>query len=245
MLIVDNGAYKSGSSWLYNILKVVTGESNPLNDYQDPDWIHPSLDKDKLQNFLDEGDYRNRHYLVKQHFRDTELKQFVPYLDGDILFVDIERDIRDVIVSAYYHKQRKGYDSDFNNYYWSNGRFLYERIRSYHENIRTIIPPVYLHTVSYELLLTSFSDELEKLCVFLKKTLDKSLLDKAENETAFKSMKKQSENNAFFRKGISGDFDNHFDWLMRQDYRENTGQAIINIIPYYLFVKERFVGEKK
>jgi len=46
MLVVANGAFKSGSTWQYYILKKVTGFVAPPREFL-TGWKHPSLDTKK------------------------------------------------------------------------------------------------------------------------------------------------------------------------------------------------------
>jgi hypothetical protein len=127
MLIICNGAFKSGSSWLHAILvelsivKKLDLQKVPhkyTNDINSPTTIIES----QLENFLLIEDYDFNNYLTKSHFfKKKTLRR--KYSDNvKILF--IERDMRDAIVSHYFHMKNKySYKPSFSFYYFFVGRY--------------------------------------------------------------------------------------------------------------------------
>jgi len=127
MLIICNGAFKSGSSWLHaivveltiikklNLKKVPVGYTNDVNS---PTTIIES----KLHEFINAEDFLNNNYLTKAHFfKQSTLDR--GYLDN-VKFIFIERDIRDAIVSHYFHVNNKyRFNISFFLYYYVLGRY--------------------------------------------------------------------------------------------------------------------------
>src|SRR5262245_40605996 len=105
MLIVANGAYKSGSTWMYFVLKQLRSFEAPPARFL-ASWRHPSLDLRKAVEFLDSGLHRQGNYLVKQHVSGKSLRAMVAHSDEQVLYFDIVRDYRDVVVSAFHHARR-------------------------------------------------------------------------------------------------------------------------------------------
>src|SRR3954464_6403407 len=68
VLIICNGAYKSGSTWLFRILLSMTRYNLIPEQYHAPGWnglgIKPSL----LAKFLKTENYRDTNYILKGHF---------------------------------------------------------------------------------------------------------------------------------------------------------------------------------
>lgn len=98
MLIICNGAFKSGSSWLHAILVELTIVKNlnlqkvPVrytNDINSPTTIIES----RLKEFLTTEDYVVNNYLTKSHFfKESTLRQNYPS-DVKILFIERDRPI--------------------------------------------------------------------------------------------------------------------------------------------------------
>jgi len=89
--------------------------------FQDPAWSNPALKRDLLHQFLTEGHAYRSNYLVKNHFavaaeRDAML--YYPWCKVIMTF----RDIRDSVVSRYYHHRRAGEvpaDGEFLDFFWA------------------------------------------------------------------------------------------------------------------------------
>jgi len=127
MLIICNGAFKSGSSWLHAILveltivKKLNLEKVPIkytNDVNSPTTIVES----QLSNFLIVEDFISNNYLTKSHlFKKQTLKKTY---SENVKFLFIERDMRDAIVSHYFHIQNKYRNKiSFSMYYFFVGRY--------------------------------------------------------------------------------------------------------------------------
>ena len=127
MLILCNGAFKSGSSWLHAILveltivKKINLQKVPLkytNDINSPTTIIES----QLSSFLINEDFTTNNYLTKSHF--FKKKTLKEKYSEEVVFLFIERDMRDAIVSHYFHVKNK-YSSkiSFSMYYSFIGRY--------------------------------------------------------------------------------------------------------------------------
>ena len=126
MLVICNGAIKSGSTWLYNILLCLVDLKHPPKEYltenSKKNKSNPCIIPDRLPEFIANEDIVNIDYLSKNHigspvYRDVLVNQ------KNIFVFDIDRDIKDVIVSSYYdHCNRNNYKGAFGEYYWSLGR---------------------------------------------------------------------------------------------------------------------------
>ena len=127
MLIICNGAFKSGSSWLHAILveltivKKLNMQKVPIkytNDVNSPTTIVES----QLSNFLILEDFISNNYLTKSHFfKKQTLKKTYP---ANVIFIFIERDMRDAIVSHYFHIKNKYRNKiSFSLYYFFVGRY--------------------------------------------------------------------------------------------------------------------------
>ena len=106
MLIICNGTFKSGSTWLHaivlellrvNKIKLMDAPFDYTNNINSPTTIIES----KLFKFLDNEDYINNNYITKSHYilKKTIFRDY----DFDTYFLFVERDVRDAVVSHYYH----------------------------------------------------------------------------------------------------------------------------------------------
>lgn len=105
--------------------------------FQDPSWENPSLKRDQLRAFLDGGFANEGNYLVKNHFAvagERNAMLFHPSCKVIMTF----RDMRDSIVSRYFHHLRVGEvpaDGSFLDFFWAheppNGRQTLEYMSRY------------------------------------------------------------------------------------------------------------------
>jgi hypothetical protein len=212
MLVISNGAFKSGSTWIFMILRRITKFPPPPKEYLNPQWVNPSLHPEQVNNFLNNFDYSSGNYLCKNHFgskRDRDLILCYP----NVFVLGIKRDIRDVVVSAYYHHKRvEGYQESFEKYYWEKGRKVAKQVIQYNKVWDCGSDKTYIS--AYEDLKVNFNDEVRKIGNFLGITLDEETIDLAEKETSINVLKHRSDH---FRKGIIGDWKNYFDAEMVKD----------------------------
>ncbi|MEO0769366.1 MAG: sulfotransferase domain-containing protein [Cyanobacteria bacterium J06649_4] len=224
MLIVSNGAFKSGSTWLYNILAEMIEASSPPQQYLHSGWVNPSIHRDQLANFLSEVDFSSHIYLTKNHY--SKQKQREQLLAHDNIYIlDIERDIKDVLVSAYYHFLRlEDMAIDFDTYYWSEGRLVVNRIKNYHQLWAQPSPQIYVS--SYLRLKQNFEAEVREISNFLGLALSSEAIQRVQTNTSLDSLRKKygerggkgvkappckvsSDKIDFFRKGVVGQWQDY------------------------------------
>ena len=230
MLVVSNGAFKSGSTWLFNILRDMTNFPPPPEAYLNPDWINPSIHPDKLADFLDQIDLSTENYLAKNHFK-TEAQRELLLSHQNVVVLDIQRDLRDVVVSSYYHFCRvEGYNANFGTFYWQKGRHIAHEVRKYHRLWNIVSPRIYVS--SYERLTSDFDSEVELIGRFLGINLSERDIWTIKNETSLNKLRQrygeQNEKQQFFRKGAVGDWHNHFSRLMLTDIAKIERQGLEN-----------------
>jgi hypothetical protein len=222
MLVISNGAFKSGSTWLFMVLRCMTSFPPPPKEYWDPRWddeVVYSINPRKLVSFLRDVDYSSRSYLSKNHLGRRRHRHVLLSCEN-VFVLDIERDIRDVVVSAYYHVRKlKGYDANFETFYWERGRQVARRVMQHHSLWRVDSPKVYIS--SYEKLKLDFNSEVSRLGEFLGFDLSERQIEAIREQTTLERLKEGSgEWNARtgrFRKGIIGDWQGHFKPDMLED----------------------------
>ena len=226
MLVIDNGAFKSGSSWLFKLLSCLTDFSPAPEEYLNPNWVHPSIEPDKLADFLENVDYSSNNYLCKNHFGKTKERELILSY-SDVFVVGITRDIRDVLVSAYYHYCRvEGYGENFKTYYWTRGRRVAEFVRKYNQTWNIKSPNLYVS--SYEDLKSHPHLEIKNIANFLRLSIAEETINLISQKISFEAMKTPHKN-GHVRKGIVGDWQNHLDEAMIKDLKKIQEKGLDNL----------------
>lgn len=215
MLIIANGGFKSGSTWLFNILQEMTGYSSLPEDYQNSGWINPSIHPDKLAAALGEVDHLNRDSLVKNHFGKKEQRDLILKTPNVVVF-DIHRSLSDVVVSSYYHfKNELGFTEDFPSFYWKHGRFIALSGEAYHRLWRLDSPQVYVS--SFEELKTNFDEEVRRIAAAIGISLEEEDVDRIHKKTSLSALREKYNDSTFFREGGSGYESEYFDSRIKKD----------------------------
>jgi hypothetical protein len=215
MLIVANGAFKSGSTWLFNILREMTGSPPVPDEYLNPDWVNPSIHPDKLEVLLEEVDHAERDSLVKNHFGEPNQKR-VLLGNPNVYVFDIRRDLSDVVVSAYHHYQNKeDYEGTFQDFYWWRGRFIAMSVQEYHRLWDTSLPRTYVS--SFEALKTNFEEEVRRIGNVLGYDLRTDEIERIHEETTLSSLREKYQDEEFFREGGTGYEEEYLNDRMRRD----------------------------
>lgn len=225
MLVICNGAIKSGSTWLYNILYELREFKRPpdhyLTDASRQRTRNPCIRPSQFSSFLESEDIQNNDFMSKNHLGQPWHRDLLMSNDNVFVF-DIERDIRDVVVSSYYDDcNRHGYQRSFSDFYWDRGRYKADEVLRYHDTWRHAGSRFLM--VSYAGLHRDFSAEVLPMTRMLDVELDADGLLALQEKTSMGSLRKRYQdeelykNDKFFRKGIVGDWQNHFDDAMIAD----------------------------
>jgi hypothetical protein len=213
MLVIANGAPKSGSTWLFNILRHLKQFAEvPREFLLDPTNPNSELIYERLPDFLREVDSGSRNYLLKNHFGEAHQRDLI-LATPHVRVVNIKRDIKDAVVSWYYHEMRaRDVRIPFARYYWRRGRYDAERIRRYHAVWEEARDERVLFS-SYEALKNDFASEVRRIAAFVEAPLSKADLERVREMTSMERLRERygdSGDIKFFRKGESGDWKNHF-----------------------------------
>lgn len=219
MLVICNGAVKSGSTWLYNILFELRDFVRPpehyLTEASRRRTRNPCIQPELLETFLRDEDIVGTDYLSKNHVGRPEHRDLL--MSNPHVFVfDIERDVRDMVVSSYYDDcNRNGYQGSFREHYWEHGRYLAYDVIRYHDNWRN--SGDHFLMVSYEGLHNDFAAQVRPIAAMLGVELDDQAVEQLREKTSMGSLRKRYQDESlykddkFFRKGQVGDWQNHFD----------------------------------
>lgn len=210
MIIICNGAFKSGSTWLFNIVRHLGDFETIPNEWRNPKWRNPSIDPDKLEDFIKTEKPVGVTYLSKNHLSNPE---FVGMLSqrhvNEVKILNIRRDIRDVIVSAFYHYQRvDDYDEPFDVFFRNRGWKVGRRVIAYNEQWDTGSENNFF--TSYENLQSDITTEIIRIADFLDLEITQDTAEDIAARTAFGSWK-EITGSAHLRKGVVGDWKNYMD----------------------------------
>lgn len=215
MLIVANGAFKCGSTWLFNIVREMTGFPSVPDEYQNHDWVNPSIHPEKLSALLREVNHAERDSLVKNHFGEAHQKQAL-LENPNVVVLDIRRALSDVVVSAYHHyRNKKEYEGTFHDFYWHRGRFIAMDVQAYHRLWDTSSPRTYVS--SFRALKTNFAEEVRRIGDVLGYDLNAEEIERIHQETTLSSLREKYQDEDFFREGGTGYEEEYLDDRMKED----------------------------
>lgn len=227
MLVVSNGVIKSGSSWLMLIAQRLIDVDELPEDFQDPAWTNPALQRDRLTEFLTEGHAYRNNYLVKNHFAvpgERNAMLFYPWCKVIMTF----RDMRDSVVSRYYHHQRAGEvaaDGTFHEFFWApeppNGRQTLEYMAQYVSTWN--VDDEALWKIRYEDLHADVGSAVRSLAMFLDVDTDHVDIDEVIRASQPRAGIDPS-GTAHIRTGRPGDWPNHLG--------ENELELIDEMVPH-------------
>ena len=220
MLVISNGAMKSGSTWLTAILRAMVDHKTLPPGFHDERFGDlPTIKREKLLQFLNEVDYQRENYVSKNHFY-YERRLLSRY--KNVYVLDVRRDMADTLVSLFFHTKKKNSEwnivddtlNDVKKAFWIHGPRMAQGIARYHAVWRKKCSWVYVS--SYERLKADSAKEIAAIGSFLGLTLSEKRIGEIIEETSFKKMANanrpsDSGMEARFRKGVVGDHKNYFD----------------------------------
>jgi len=260
MLIICNGAFKSGSSWLHAIVveliavKKINIFMVPVkytNDINSPTTIIES----RLKQFIENEDYTLKNYLTKSHFlNDDTLK--INFSDNiKILF--IERDIRDAIVSHFFHiKNKYRLNLSFSVYYFLLGRYKSYEIMLFNLRCKKKIGESnffyfsdlknnFEDTVKEIALVIGINDlSIRELMVIKENTSLLSLREGLKRGNSKYYPSKRDDNWRLFREGKIGGWRNYFSNYQLKDINEIENgylSAFGKLIYFFIFSFRRII----
>lgn len=209
MLVICNGAFKSGSTWLMQIVQAMEIYRPIPNECSNEKWANPSIRDDAFEDFFASDIYRKDNFYCKQHWFDHEKYRKLTS-DPHIRVLNISRDLRDVLVSRYFHDLRNGVTNAASVEDYFNNEKGDVRLRKYMEyqhfwHSRGVNAPF---VCRYEDLHSKFENEVERIAAFLGIELSNERIAYIKDKTAFSAQKETGEGK-FFRKEIVGDWRNH------------------------------------
>ncbi|MBI1195529.1 MAG: hypothetical protein GC138_06770 [Gammaproteobacteria bacterium] len=152
----------------------------------------------------------------------------------DARFIHLIRDGRDSAVSIAFHKKRAGNfdEADFHKFVESYARGWANRVRIMREAFASC--PERYHEVRYEDLLSEPASYLGNILGFLGVEATPELIARIVEENSFRKLsggRESGEENqdSFYRKGVAGDWQTHFDEQARRIFSDASGGMLADL----------------
>jgi|GEM_PF-3074674 len=261
MLVICNGTFKSGSSWLHAIvLQLLTVKKVELKEI--PYKYNPNLKSPTrvleyhLQAFIRNEDCRKNNFVTKAHYFSNNTLQY-KYKDY-IKFIFIERDIKDAIVSHFFHFNNfRKTQFSFTSYFNVVGVFKAYEMYLFNKRCKKNFPSNLF--LSFESVKSDFAGSVK----FLSKILELGDLSEIElqaikNNTSLEKMKKSAkdrgnkyypelgdESHKLFRKGNIGDWESFFknkQLVMINKIINGEASTYIRVCYFIFFTIRRKIG---
>ena len=261
MLIICNGVFKSGSSWLHSIVIEILREHNLLLSIVDEKYTNninspTTIIESNLIEFISKEDYKKNNYITKSHYHkiDTLSRKY----DKNVKFIFIDRDIKDAIISHYHHfKNKFSLKISFSSYYFFIGKLKAYEIYLFNQRYIKFFGKECF--VSYEDLKEEFSRTVLKICHILDlPDLTIKQIEKIEKETSIDSLRKKikkgeikyystvkKEKWRMIRKGRVGDWKYFYSPkqnLSIQDIIDGKASLFTKLTYYIFFTLRRKLG---
>ncbi len=213
MMIVSNGAFKSGSTWVTLIVQQLGTFASVPKEFCDEQWAKDSIRPERMEDFLAKVDLQSTDYMIKAHYKPTDGLREMLLANPHVKILNIYRDPKDVVVSAFFHYCRlSGEEGDFAEFYKQRAERLVRDLTRYHIYWSSLGVEDAIFFTTYEKLHRNFEDEIFRLGAFLERDLTAEKIENIRELTKFSKLKqknRRSKPSRFFRKGVMGDWQEH------------------------------------
>lgn len=240
MLIIANGAFKSGSTWQRDILQCILEFTKVPIKYASKKNQHLIAEKE-LPDFIKNEDIQAKNYITKAHIYNERMIKKITNKKYVYIFI-ITRSPEDAIVSHYYHiKNLKKLDYEFSKYYWKIGRYKLMQICKYEKTWKKYKDADNVYHSTFEGLKKDFEGEIEGYLEFLGMSVHQGVIDKIVENTDINKKRNESNRAWFFRKGITGESKDYIDAKIRIDIEKikNAKISIMDRVIYLLIIEAR------
>lgn len=229
MMIVSNGAFKSGSTWVTLIVKQLGPFTSVPKEFCDEAWMKDSILPDRMAGFLAKTDLSTDRYMIKAHYGPEEGLRPILLANPHVKILNIYRDPKDVIVSAYFHYCRfKEYVGTFQEFFELRAERLVRQLTRYHLYWDSRGAEDAIFFTTYQKLHENYEDEVFRLGEFLGEDFTDEKIAFIREQTAFSKLSMRGKKNIpsrFFRKGVMGDWLSHMtpeqgEWIDKIEAQE-------------------------
>lgn len=238
MLVIANGAFKSGSTWQRNLIKGLI-DFEPIPEIFQSEMYTTFINSNCLSEIIESPEIKKHNYLAKGHFyKKAQIKLLTKNIEDVKIFM-IERDIRDAIVSHYNHFINvRRFKPSFKTYYWLIGRYKAIQLIKYNKNWAPFQHNVFHST--FESLKKDTLGELKRFADFLGVSIDERQIKEIIDANSIQKIRENSDRKWFFRKGEVGDYRNYLTPSIEKDMERIINKTTrVDEIGYYLIFELR------
>nr|XP_033817464.1 sulfotransferase 2B1-like [Geotrypetes seraphini]XP_033817465.1 sulfotransferase 2B1-like [Geotrypetes seraphini]XP_033817466.1 sulfotransferase 2B1-like [Geotrypetes seraphini] len=235
---------KSGTTWMQEILTLIQSDGDTTISHTVPNWERvPWLE---LPLFVKKLESQHSPRFLASHLPVHLFPK--SFFTSKAKAIYTVRNPRDVLVSLHYFSKAAGFLDELDNIEELLPKFLKGEVfgGSWFEHVRGwlgVRDQVNLLILTYEELLQDLRGSVMRICNFLGRELNEAAIDSVVENTTLKSMKDNKMSNhstvnkeiidvqksPFIRKGISGDWRNHFTPAMIESFDATYKEAIKDI----------------
>ncbi|KAM5132490.1 sulfotransferase 2B1-like isoform 1-T2 [Mantella aurantiaca] len=218
---------KSGTTWMLEILSLIKTNGDPTLCRTVPNWQRlPWIESHGIAKGQQENKEKSRYF-------DTHLPIHLfmkSFLNSKAKIIYTVRNPKDVIVSHYYFGKMSIFFNDFENFDELLKEFLWSKevpYGSWFDHVKgwtDLMGNSNFMLNTYEDMQKDIRGSVKRICKFIGKELDDAAMDSVIENASFRSMKENNMSNyktvptelmnqstgEFIRKGICGDWKNHF-----------------------------------
>ncbi|XP_062993504.1 sulfotransferase 2A1-like [Elgaria multicarinata webbii] len=226
---------KSGTTWMQEILTLIHNNGDPTQSQSVPSWERvPWIEQKTAAEFLEN---RPSPRLISSHLPLSLFPESFFTSQAKVIYT--VRDPRDVCVSLYYYAKMSSfleYRENFGEFIelFTAGKILFGSWFDHVKAWLTYKDQTNFLLLTYDELLKDLRGSVLHICQFLEKDLDASAVNSVVENASFEMMKGNKMVNyslisedimnhkisPFLRKGISGDWKNHFTLEQSDAFRQ-------------------------
>lgn len=187
--------------------------------FQNKRWSNSSIDPSKIEEAVKELSSSTAYYSCKQHWSDhAQLAA-----DHKVVVLNIIRDIRDMLVSRFFHQKRimqLGEKATFNWFFRERTKQFLDPYVAYHEywqSNRELNPELRYLLTSYEYMHQDAHSEVGRMLHYCGLPSDEQSVAHAVYSTSKEGIAEDKQGKGkHLRKGVVGDYQNYFDSDMEE-----------------------------
>lgn len=207
-LHICNGDFKSGSTWLLNVVRRIVDADDIPMELQRDGWSNTSIEIGSIGELL--AAYPNSSFLSKSHYRQPDERDRILSFKDDVRVYTMTRSPGDVIVSAFHHFIRVGNlseSTEFDEFFWRDrGPSAQSVVRNLmrYESTWSAAPADLVFRTTYEKFHANSGAEIQRLGSFCDVELTLAEVSKIAETTSFSNWK-SATGTPHLRKGLVGE----------------------------------------
>lgn len=185
MFIVNNGAPKSGSTWVQKIIKLGISPNFPRKKWRNQ-WNSRSVPKERLEAYFQSDEWRDAPTLIKMHFASSPDFAFLDNKDARVIVS--YRNLPDSVNSFFYHQIRMDKTTPDQKEEWlrTSGIKFAKELQEYR---RSWVQKDYVLLLKFEDMVLDAPAHIKKILHFLDQPCDDEICEMLAEKTQVKIKK--------------------------------------------------------